>query len=134
MSCVLEILSLQELIIRKENLLKQLKLVEDQILKKEDEELLINKEDKELLINKEDKDLLINKEDDEINIKEDISIQEDEINMKNINTKKIILINNTSNKPIKNIIKIIKRSVEEKITKLPETKNIKIKIIPKSNV
>jgi hypothetical protein len=103
MSCVLEILSLQELIIRKENLLKQLKLVEDQILKKEDEELLINKEDKELLINKEDKELLINKEDDEINIKEDISIQEDEINMKNINTKKIILINNTSNKPIKNI-------------------------------
>ena len=116
MSCVLEILSLQELIIRKENLLKQLKLVEDQILKKEDEELVINEKD------------------DEINIKEDISIQEDEINVKNINTKKIILINNTSNKPIKNIIKIIKKSVEEKITKLPETKNIKVKIIPKSNV
>jgi hypothetical protein len=54
--------------------------------------------------------------------------------VKNINTKKIILINNTSNKPIKNIIKIIKKSVEEKITKLPETKNIKVKIIPKSNV
>ena len=116
MSCVLEILSLQELIIRKENLLKQLKLVEDQILKKEDEELLINKDD------------------DEINNKEDISIEKDEINIKNINKKKIILINNTSNKPIKNIIKIIKRSVEEKITKLPETKNIKVKIIPKSNL
>ena len=114
MSCVLEILSLQELIVRKENLLKQLKLVEDQILKKEDEELLINEK--------------CNEEDNEINI------QEDEINMKNISTKKIILINNTSNKPIKNIIKIIKKSVEEKITKLPETKNIKIKIIPKSNV
>jgi hypothetical protein len=134
MSCVLEILSLQELIIRKENLLKQLKLVENQILKKEYEELLINKEDKELLINKEDKELLINKEDDEMNIKEDISIEKDEINIKNINKKKIILINNTSNKPIKNIIKIIKRSVEEKIAKLPETKNIKIKIIPKSNL
>ena len=114
MSCVLEILSLQELIVRKENLLKQLKLVEDQILKKEDEELLINEK--------------CNEEDNEINI------QEDEINMKNISTKKIILINNTSNKPIKNIIKIIKKSVEEKITKLPETKNIKVKIIPKSNL
>lgn len=114
MSCVLEILSLQELIVRKENLLKQLKLVEDQILKKEDEELLINEK--------------CNEEDNEINI------QEDEINIKNISTKKIILINNTSNKPIKNIIKIIKKSVEEKITKLPETKNIKVKIIPKSNL
>ena len=115
MSCVLEILSLQELIVRKENLLKQLKLVEDQILKKEDEELLINEK-----CNEEKKD--------------EINIQEDEINMKNISTKKIILINNTSNKPIKNIIKIIKKSVEEKITKLPETKNIKVKIIPKSNL
>jgi len=112
MSCVLEILSLQELIIRKENLLKQLKLVEDQILKKKDEELLIND-------NSEEKE-------DNINMQE--------INMQEINKKKIILINNTSNKPIKNIIKIIKKSVEEKITKLPETKNIKIKIIPKSNV
>lgn len=114
MSCVLEILSLQELIIRKENLLKQLKLVEDQILKKEDEELLINKK--------------CDEEDDKINI------QDMNINIKEISKKKIILINNTSNKPIKNIIKIIKKSVEEKITKLPETKNIKIKIIPKSNV
>ena len=114
MSCVLEILSLQELIIRKENLLKQLKLVEDQILKKEDEELLINKK--------------CDEEDDNINI------QDMNINIKEISKKKIILINNTSNKPIKNIIKIIKKSVEEKITKLPETKNIKIKIIPKSNV
>jgi hypothetical protein len=114
MSCVLEILSLQELIIRKENLLKQLKLVEDQILKKENEELLINEK--------------CDEEDDEINN------QDMNINIKQISTKKIILINNTSNKPIKNIIKIIKKSVEEKITKLPETKNIKIKIIPKSNV
>jgi len=119
MSCVLEILSLQELIIRKENLLKQLKLVEDQILKKEYEESLINEKCDQY---------------DKINNQEDISIQEDEINMKNISKKKIILINNTSNKPIKNIIKIIKRSVEEKITKLQETRNIKIKIIPKSNV
>jgi hypothetical protein len=115
MSSVLEILSLQELIIRKENLLKQLKLVEDQILKKKDEELLINE-----------------KHDEKDN--QDISTQKDEINIQKISTKKIILINNTSNKPIKNIIKIIKKSVEEKITKLPETKNIKIKIIPKSNV
>ena len=110
MSCVLEILSLQELIIRKENLLKQLKLVEDQILKKEDEELLINEKC------------------------DQINIQDMDINIKEISKKKIILVSNTSNKPIKNIIKIIKRSVEEKITKLPETKNIKIKIIPKSNV
>ena len=114
MSCVLEILSLQELIIRKENLLKQLKLVEYQIFKKENEELLNNKKSEE--------------KEDEINNKED------KINIQEINKKKIILINNTSNKPIKNIIKIIKKSVEEKITKLPETKNIKIKIIPKSNV
>ena len=132
MSCVLEILSLQELIIRKENLLKQLKLVEDQIFKKKDEELLINdkSEEKEDDINMQEINMQeINMQ--EINIQE-INIQE--INIQEINKKKIILINNTSNKPIKNIIKIIKKSVEEKITKLPETKNIKIKIIPKSNV
>ena len=110
MSCVLEILSLQELIIRKENLLKQLKLVEDQILKKEDEELLIN---------------------EKCNEEEEDDINNQDINIKEISKKKIILINNTSNKPIKNIIKIIKKSVEEKITKLPETKNIKVRIIPK---
>lgn len=109
MSCVLDILSLQSLIIRKENLLKQLRLVEDQILKKEHEELLINEK--------------CDEENDEIN--------NQDINIKEISTKKIILINNTSNKPIKNIIKIIKKSVEEKITKLPETKNIKVRIIPK---
>ena len=109
MSCVLDILSLQSLIIRKENLLKQLRLVEDQILKKEYEELLINEK--------------CDEENDEIN--------NQDINIKEISTKKIILINNTSNKPIKNIIKIIKKSVEEKITKLPETKNIKVRIIPK---
>jgi hypothetical protein len=109
MSCVLDILSLQSLIIRKENLLKQLRLVEDQILKKEDEELLINEK--------------CDEENDEIN--------NQDINIKEISKKKIILINNTSNKPIKNIIKIIKKSVEEKISKLPETKNIKVRIIPK---
>jgi hypothetical protein len=125
MSSVLEILSLQELIIRKENLLKQLKLVEDQILKKEDEELLINEKHDE----KDNQD--ISTQENEINMQE-INMQE--INMQEINKKKFILINNTSNKPIKNIIRIIKKSVEEKITKLPETKNIKIKIIPKSNV
>jgi hypothetical protein len=108
MSCVLDILSLQSLIIRKENLLKQLRLVEDQILKKEHEELLINEK-----CNEEKKDEINNQD------------------IKEISTKKIILINNTSNKPIKNIIKIIKKSVEEKITKLPETKNIKVRIIPK---
>ncbi len=37
MSCVLEILSINELNIRKENLLKQLKLVENEIFKKEHE-------------------------------------------------------------------------------------------------
>jgi hypothetical protein len=114
MSCVLDILSLQSLIIRKENLLKQLRLVEDQILKKEHEELLINEK--------------CDVENDEIN-NQTYEINNQDI--KEISTKKIILINNTSNKPIKNIIKIIKKSVEEKITKLPETKNIKVRIIPK---
>ena len=38
MSCVLDILSLHELRIRKEHLLKQIKIVEERILKKEQEE------------------------------------------------------------------------------------------------
>jgi hypothetical protein len=107
MSCVLEILSIQELNIRKENLLKQLKLVEDQISKKKNEEELIN---------------------------EEYEIEDNNKYTDKIITKKIILNNNISNKPIKNIIKIIKNKVEENLNNLKETKNIKIKIIPKNNV
>lgn len=107
MSCVLEILSIQELNIRKENLLKQLKLVEDQISKKENEEELIN---------------------------EEYEIEDNNKYTDKILTKKIVLNNNISNKPIKNIIKIIKNKVEENLNNLKETKNIKIKIIPKNNV
>lgn len=94
MSCVLDILSLHELRTRKEHLLKQLKIVEEKILKKEKEE--------DINDNLEENNEYIIYEPKEIEIKNIIKIIK-----KNVEEK--INSNNIENKNIKVRIKTLKK-------------------------
>jgi len=101
MSCVLDILSLQELRTRKEHLLKQIKIVEERILKKEKEEENTIGDSIENTIEKSEK----------------IIENNDYIDNE---PKKIV---------VKKIINIIKKNVEQNLNNnIIENKNLKITV------